>query len=166
MAAWLFAVWKRPGAEVSIVLLGYTNKVAGIPMFDYATNNVAHSGFALLSAHNATRSHFAVCFPGAILVHHADSGNSEVILLMKGRYSVQTNRPPSVGEVFDLAPGATVTFSVPAPDGHGTWKCLINMIHVYNYKHHWQNEAVVFAERLGFHFGDQGLSVWSREIVQ
>lgn len=166
-AAWLFtgAFSRRPGTEVSVTLLGYTNNVTGIPMFGYAASNVAHSGFAVFSAHNPTRSHFG-CFVGGIFLRQTGTGQSEVIPLKGTLYSAQKNKTPLNGQDFDLPPGATVTFSVPVPDAHGTWQCLLNLMHVRNYTHRWQFEAIVFAQRLGLHFGEQGQVVFSREIVQ
>jgi hypothetical protein len=165
--AWLFtcALRDRAGAKVSVALLGYTNQVTGIPVFGYAGSNVVHSGFALFRAHNPTRSHFA-CFLNCIVMHQAGTGKSEVIPLKGSLHSAQTNKTPLSGEDFQLPPGAMVTFSVPTPDARGTWQCLLNLNHVYHYKHRWQYEAVVFAERLGLHFGDQGQTVASRGIAQ
>ncbi len=167
-AAWLFtrALRERAGAKVSVTLLGYTNDVAGIPVFGYAASNVTHSGFALFSAHNPTRSHFA-CFLNCIIVRQAGTGKAEVIPLKRSLYSARTSTTPLSGEDFQLPPGATVTFSVPAPGARGTWQCLLNLTHVYDYnKHPWQYEAVVFAQRLGLHFGEQGETVASPEIAQ
>ncbi len=166
-AAWLLsgALSSRPGTEVSVTLLGYTNNVTGIPMFVYAASNVAHSGFAVFSARNPTRSHFA-CFLSGIYLRHAGTGEGEFISLKGTLYSAQINKTPLNGRDFELPPGATVTFSVPVPGALGTWQCLLNLIHVRNYKHRWQFQAVVFAQRLGLHFGEQGKVVFSPEIVQ
>ena len=166
-AAWLFtcALGERPGTKVSVTLLGYTNDVAGIPVFGYAASNVMHSGFTLFSAHNPTRSHFA-CFLNCVIVGQAGTGKAEVIPLKGDLHSAQTNKTSLTGEDFQLPPGATVTFSVPTPDARGTWQCLLNLIHVSYYEHRWQYEAVLFAERLGLHFFEQGQTVASREIAQ
>ena len=166
-AAWLFtcALPKRPGAEVAITLLGYTNEVAGIPVFGYAASNVVPSGFALFSAHNPTRSHFA-CYLSCIILRQAGTGKAEVIPLKGALHSAQTNKTPlNLGD-FQLLPGTTVTFSVPVPDARGTWQCLLSLVHVRKYKHVWQSKAVVFAQRLGLHFGEKGQLVSSREIIQ
>ncbi len=156
---------ERPGAKVSVALVGYTNDVAGIPVFGYVASNVVHSGFTLFSAHNPTRSHFA-CFLNCIILRQAGTGKAEVIPLKGSLHSAQTNKTPLSGEDFQLPPGGTVTFSVPTPDARGTWQCLLSLNHVYYYKHRWQYEAVVFAERLGLLFGDAGQTVASREIAQ
>jgi hypothetical protein len=79
-------------------------------------------------------------------------------------HSARTNKTPLNGLDFDLPPGATVMFSVPVPDAHGTWHCLLSLIQVRIYAHPWQFDAVVFA--LGLHFGERGQAVVSREIVQ
>ena len=166
-AAWLFAcaLSNRAGTEVSVTLLSYTNDVAGIPVFGYTASNVMHSGFAIFSAHNPTRSHFA-CFLNCIIVRQAGTGRTEVVRLKGDLYSAQTNKTSLTGEDFQLPPGATVTFSVPTPDARGTWQCLLSLIHVRYYERRWQYEAVLFAERLGLHFFEQGQTVASREIAQ
>jgi hypothetical protein len=167
---WLF-IWssgQHRGAKVSVKLLGYTNDVAGIPVFGYAGSNVVQSsGFALFSAQNRTRSHFGCCL-SCILVRQADTGKAQVIQLKGAIYSAQTNQNRAMlnGLDFQLPPGATVAFSVPKPDVRGPWQCFLSLTHVYNYKHQWQFEAAVFAQRLGLHFGENGQRVSSGEIAQ
>ena len=159
------ALSRHAGTRVSLTLLGYTNNPTGIPTFGYAGSNVTHSGFAVLSARNPTRSHFA-CFLNGIYLRQAGSGQGEFIPLQGTLYSAQMNKTAPNGRDFDLLPGATLTFAVPVPDARGTWQCLLNLIHVRNYKHRWQFQAVVFAQRLGLHFGEQGKVVSSTEIAQ
>src|SRR2546429_9700884 len=66
-AVWLFASLSsgRPGAEIPVTLLGYTNDVTAILTANYATSNATHSGYALFNARNPTRRDF-FCYIGPV----------------------------------------------------------------------------------------------------
>jgi hypothetical protein len=138
---------KWRGAEIPVTLLGFTNQVTGILVASYATTNMAHRDFAVFSIHNPTRRDF-FCYLGPIFFRdqsiqlcHAQSG------------------------AFDLPPGATVTFAVPAPDTREAWRCGVVLCHRRTYSP-WMFALVRFAQRCGFDRSEKPWFAASSEIVR
>lgn len=148
-----------------MTFVGYTNDVTGIPLFGYDTNNVSHAGFAVLRANNASQNTFSG-YVGPIVMHRAEVAEPEVIPLQGALQTAASNSVPVIGHDFQLLPGASVTFAVPAPDFHGKWQCGLSLTHIRNYKYRWQLNAVVLAQRCGFHFWEEGQFIMSSEIVR
>jgi len=148
------AVWSftsssstRPGAEIPVTLLGYTNDVTGILTAPYATTNIPHAGFAVFRAHNPTRRNF-FCYIGPVFFRgesiqmlHSQSGD------------------------FEFPPGATVIFAVPVPNIRGAWQCGVVLIHKRHYSR-WQFALVRFAQRCGLDRSEQSWFAASPEIVR
>ena len=162
------AVWfvtPSSSTEISVTFVGYTNDVTGIPLFGYAVSNVTHAGFAVLRAHNASRSTFSG-YVGPILMHRVGTAEAEVITLKGALETAAMRGTPITGHDLQLSPGAVVTFAVPAPDFQCKWQCGLSVTHIRNYKYRWQYEAVIFAQGCGFHFGEGGRLAMSKEIVR
>jgi hypothetical protein len=148
-AVWLFtsSSSSRPGLRIPLTLLYYTNDVTGIPTGSYATSNVAHSGFAVFRAHNPTRRDF-FCYIGPVFF-----GDGQIDL-----------RRSQSGD-FDLPPGATVTFAVPAPDIPKAWRCGVVLCHKRTYSR-LQFAVVRLAERCGLDRSENPWFAVSPEIVK
>jgi hypothetical protein len=162
IALWWFAP-RSP--QISVTLVGYTNDATGIPMFGYAHSNLAHAGFAVFRARNLTRSTFS-CYVGPIFMFRAGASEGETIELQGTLQAAVSRKIPIAGHDFELSPEAGVLFAVPAPDVPGKWQCGLRLTHIRGYRYRWQYATVVFAQRCGFHFGEQGQFVVSEEIIK
>lgn len=149
MTAWLISPsWRgHRSAQIPVTLLGYTNDVTGLVTTSYTTTNIASSGFAVFRIHNPTRRTFF--------------GYIGPIFFQDGQ--IDLHRSPS-GD-FDLSPGTSVTFAVPAPDTGKAWQCGVILCHAQNYPR-WQYALVRFAERCGLDLSDKPWFTASSEIVR
>src|SRR5262249_20056025 len=115
---WLLASlsWnRRPGANIPVTLVAFTNSVTDIPTASYSSTNVAYSSYAVFRIQNPTRRDF-FCYIGPIFFRDGQ---------------IDLRSPPS-GD-FDLPPGATATFAVPAPDIPSAWQCGVVLCHKRQY---------------------------------
>jgi hypothetical protein len=141
---------RRPGADIPVTLIGYTNDVTGIltaPRF--RQTNIEHSKFAVFRIRNPTRRDF-FCYIGPAFW---EGGQTETHLSQSGD--------------FDLPPGTGATFAVPVPETPKAWRCGVWLCHRYNYPR-WKFELVRLAERCGLEL-DSSEPSWfavSSEISQ
>ncbi len=142
-----FSSTTRPGAQIPVTLLGYTNDVTGIPTARYTTANVAHSGFAVFRVHDPTRRDF-FCHIGPVF-------------LPDGQIDLRRSQSGD----FDLPRGATVTFAVPVPDIPQAWRCGVVLCHRRNYSR-WKFQLVRLAQRCGLDRSDRPWFAASPDVVR
>lgn len=162
IAIWLSA--PTSSIRVSVTLVGYTNDASGNPLFGYASSNVSQSGLEVFRAHNGTRGSF-ICEVGQIFAQSTGSDEVEIITMGPPR-TAATRVATGIRNDFELVPGATVQFAVPAPDLRGMWQCRLSLISFRNYKQRWQYNIAELGMRCGIEWGERSRSVFSDEVVQ
>jgi hypothetical protein len=148
VTVWLFVSRssRRPGAEIPVTLIGFTNDTTGIPTARHKGTN-AIPRFAVFSIQNPTRRDF-FCYIGPVFWEGG-----------------QVDAQPSQSGDFDLPPGAGATFAVPEPDVSQAWRCAVVLCHRDNYPR-WKFAVVRFAERCGLDMSEHSWFAVSPEITR
>ena len=137
----------RPGAEIPVTLLGYTNDSSGLLTARYADSNIAHRGYAIFQIDNPTRRDF-FCYIGPVFFSDG-----------------QIDLRKSQSGDFGFPPGESVKFAVPVPDTKKPWRCGVVLCHV-GHPTRWRAALMRLVERCGLDRPERSWFAVSTEISQ
>jgi hypothetical protein len=136
--------YKRPGAEIPVTLVGYTNDVTGVLTAHSRKTNGAHPQFAVFRIKNPTRHYFS-CHIGPVFWED-------------GQVDAHFSKSD-----FDLSAGDGATFAVPVPDVPKAWRCGVVL---WPRLPRWKLELMDIAQRCGLNISERNWCAVSPEITR